>query len=176
MRGVVSLAAALGLPELLDDGSAFPQRNLIVFLTFSVIFVTLVLQGITLPPLVRALGLAGAAGPNCEELEARRIVIEAAMSHLDGARERDATDAAPVYEDLFQHYRQRLASLELGDGNQTQRSEHNRHVALSLEALRVERETLIRLRDESRINDEVLRRIERELDLSVSRIANSDES
>jgi len=176
MRGVVSLAAALGLPELLDDGSTFPQRNLIVFLTFSVIFVTLVLQGITLPPLVRALGLAGAAGPNCEELEARRIVIEAAMSHLDGARERDVADSAPVYEDLFQHYRQRLASLELGDGTQNQRSEHNRHVALSLEALRIERETLIRLRDESRINDEVLRRIERELDLTVSRIANSDET
>ena len=90
MRGVVSLAAALALPTLLADGSPFPQRNLIVFLTFCVIFVTLVLQGITLPPLIRALGLAGAAGPNCEEREARRIVTEAAVSHLEDAKQRDS--------------------------------------------------------------------------------------
>jgi monovalent cation/hydrogen antiporter len=62
MRGVVSLAAALALPEALDNGSRFPQRDLIIFLTFSVIVVTLVLQGVTLPPLIRALKLAGAAG------------------------------------------------------------------------------------------------------------------
>jgi CPA1 family monovalent cation:H+ antiporter len=62
MRGVVALAAAISLPEVLADGSPFPQRNLILFLTFSVILVTLVLQGLTLPPLIRALGLAGAVG------------------------------------------------------------------------------------------------------------------
>ena len=112
MRGVVSLAAALALPALLADGSPFPQRNLIVFLTFCVIFVTLVLQGITLPPLIRALGLAGAAGPNCEEREARRIVTEAAVSHLEDAKERDNEQSAALYDDLIRHYRQRLASLQ----------------------------------------------------------------
>ena len=86
MRGVVSLAAALALPAMLADGSPFPHRNLIVFLTFCVIVVTLVLQGITLPPLIRGLGLAGVAGPNCEEQEARRIVIKAAVSHLEEAK------------------------------------------------------------------------------------------
>ncbi len=86
MRGVVSLAAALALPTLLADGSPFPQRNLIVFLTFCVIFVTLVLQGVTLPPLIRALGLAGAAGPNCEEREARRIVARS-RRHPSGIRQ-----------------------------------------------------------------------------------------
>ena len=174
MRGVVSLAAALALPALLADGSPFPQRNLIVFLTFCVIFVTLVLQGVTLPPLIRALGLAGAAGPNCEEREARRIVIEAAVSHLKDAKERDSEESAALYEDLIRHYHQRLASLQPGDGNREDVADHDRHLELSLEALRVERETAIRLRDEGRINDEVLRRIERELDLSESSTAAAD--
>jgi CPA1 family monovalent cation:H+ antiporter len=170
MRGVVSLAAALALPQMLADGSPFPQRNMIVFLTFCVIFVTLVLQGVTLPPLIRALGLAGAAGPSCEEQEARRIVIEAALSHLEDAKGRDSKETAPLYQDLTQHYSQRLASLQPDDGNQKDAAVHERHMALSLEVLRVERETAIRLRDENRINDEVLRRIERELDLNESRL------
>ena len=167
MRGVVSLAAALALPMVLADGSAFPQRSLIVFLTFCVIFVTLVLQGLTLPPLIRSLGLAEAEGPNCEEQEARRIVIEAAMSHLEDAKQRDSEESGPWYEDLVQHYNERLANLRGGDGHQV----HDRHLVLALEALRVERATAIRLRDEGRINDEVLRRIERELDLTESNMA-----
>jgi Na+/H+ antiporter len=171
MRGVVSLAAALALPTLLADGTPFPQRNVIVFLTFCVIFVTLVLQGITLPPLVRALGLAGAAGPNCEEREARRIVTEAAVSHLEDARQRDSEESAAIYDDLVRHYRQRLASLQPRAGSRDDAAEHDRQLGLSLEAMRVERETVIRLRDEGRINDEVLRRIERELDLSESSTA-----
>jgi CPA1 family monovalent cation:H+ antiporter len=170
MRGVVSLAAALALPAVLADGSPFPQRDLIVFLTFCVICVTLVLQGLTLPPLIRALGLAGTAGPNCEELEARRIVIAAAVSHLNDAKEKDSEDAAALYEDLTQHYHQRLESLQIGDVSPGQVAGHDRHLELSLEALRVERETAVGLRDEGRINDDVLRRIERELDLSESRI------
>jgi hypothetical protein len=170
MRGVVSLAAALALPVLLADGNPFPQRDLIVFLTFCVICVTLVLQGLTLPPLIRALGLAGAAGPNCEEQEARRIMIDAAVSHLNDAKEKDSEEAAALYEDLTQHYGQRLASLRSVDGNPGQAAGHDRHLELSLEALRVERETVVRLRDEGRINDDVLRRIEHELDLSESRI------
>ena len=176
MRGVVSLAAALALPALLADGSPFPQRNLIVFLTFCVIFVTLVVQGVTLPLVIRAFGLAGAAGPNCEEQEARRIVIEAAVSHLEDAKERDSKEFSALYEDLTQHYHQRLASLQPGDGNQEDIADHDRYLELSLEALRVERETAIRLRDEGRINDEVLRRIEHELDLSESRIGTDSDT
>lgn len=176
MRGVVSLAAALALPVVLEDGSAFPQRNLIVFLTFCVILVTLVLQGLTLPPIIRALGLASAAGPNCEELEARRIVLETTILHLQGAKEKDNESAAAVYEDLTGHYNERLATLQSGDGDNDAISDHERHVDIALEALRVERETVIRLRDEGRINDEVLRRIEHELDLDESRIARINES
>ena len=174
MRGVVSLAAALALPVTLADGSPLPQRDVLVFLTFCVIVVTLVLQGITLPPLVRALGLAGAAGPNCEEREARRIVAAAAVAHLESAKETDSEESAAQYEDLARHYRQRLASLQPGDGNQDEVTDHQRFLELSLEALRIERETAIRLRNEGRINDEVLRRLERELDLSESRLIATD--
>lgn len=170
MRGVVSLGAALALPAVLMDGSLFPHRNAIVFLAFCVICITLVLQGLTLPPLIRALGLAGAAALNCEEREARRIVIQAAISHLDEAKPRDSAESALLYEDLSLHYQQRLANLQPGSGNLEEFADHDRYIALSLEALRVERKTAIRLRDEGRINDKVLRRIERELDLSESTI------
>jgi CPA1 family monovalent cation:H+ antiporter len=170
MRGVVSLAAALALPAVLADGSPFPHRNLIVFLTFNVICVTLVLQGVTLPPLIWALGLAGAAGPEREEHEARRIVVEAAVSHLEKARAEVGEESAPLYEELTRHYRQRLASLDPSEKRREDAADRERYLQLSLEALRVERKTAIRLRDESRINDEVLRHIEHELDLTESRL------
>jgi len=173
MRGVVSLAAAIALPATLADGAPFPQRHLIVFLTFCVIVITLVLQGITLPPLIRALGLAGATGPNCEEQEARRMVLEAAVSYLEGAKAREGGASSGLYEDLTMHYRRRLASLRSGDENREEITDHARYIELSREALRVERDTAVQLRNEGRINDEVLRRIERELDLSESRFADS---
>ncbi len=175
MRGVVSLAAALALPSLLADGSPFPHRNMIVFLTFCVILATLVLQGVTLPPLIRALGLAGAAGPDCEEQEARRIVIDAVLSYLEEAKGRDSGQSSALYDDLADHYRKRLASLSPGDENQEEAADHNRYLELTLETLRIERETAVRLRNEGRINDEVLRRIERELDLSESQFVMADE-
>src|ERR1700677_1834459 len=174
MRGVVSLAAALALPTTLSDGSPFPNRDLIICLTFSVIFVTLVLQGLTLPPLIRLLGLAGVEGPNCEELEARRIAAQAALDELEGAKARDREESAEIYDDLANHYRQRLKSLKV-DANPKDVTASERHRALFLEGLRVERATAIRLRDEGRIGDGVLRRIEWELDLDETRLTNREE-
>lgn len=169
MRGVVSLAAALALPTVMADGTPLLQRNFIVFLTFCVILVTLVVQGLTLPPFIRMLGLAGASGPDREEQAARRDVTEAALAYLEEAK-RNANDSEPLYDDLIRHYAHRLASIE-SDGKQTVSGrEHRRYAELSLEALRAERATAIRLRDEGKINDNVLRRLERELDLSESRI------
>ncbi len=175
MRGVVSLAAALALPVALANGAPFPRRNLIVFLTFCVIVVTLALQGVTLPPLIRLLKLTGTAKPNCEEQEARRLVTEAALSHLEEARTRDENEYAELYDDLASHYRQRLANLNHSDAKETENTVHERYVELTLETLRVERETAIRLRDEGRINDEVLRRLERGLDLNEVRLIASSE-
>jgi len=171
MRGVIALAAALSLPESLADGSPFPQRNLIIFLTFSVILVTLVLQGLTLPALIRALGLAGGAGPNCEETEARRIMAEAALAQLEKMREDAEPAFAVLYEDLKEHYRWRLSSLppEGEDQDGSDPEAYAKFLALSLELLRVERAAAVQLRNNGRINDEVLRQLLHELDLSETR-------
>jgi Na+/H+ antiporter len=175
MRGVVSLAAALSLPTLLADGSPFPQRDFIVFLTFCVILVTLVLQGVTLTPLVRWLGLAGAAGPNCEELEARRIVIEAAVEHLESIKQTREGVSDEIFDDIIGHYRHRLASLQPTEADQEHVAHHYSFVEISRETANIERETAVRLRDEGRINDEVMRRIQRELDLNESRFSVDEE-
>jgi len=172
MRGVVALAAAIALPEALSDGSPFPQRNLIIFLTFSVILVTLVLQGLTLPPLIRALGLAGKGGNEDEEEEARRIITSTALTHLESARGEDLQDFAAVYDDLSRRYTRRLASLskENSDEDGMSNRELARYRRILGELLRLERKTALRLRNEGRINDEVLRKIEHELDLSETRL------
>lgn len=173
MRGVVSLAAAMALPEALADGRTFPQRNLIVFMTFSVILVTLVLQGLTLPALIRALGLAGAGVDHAEEEEARRIIASAALAHLEDARGQDVPDFSVVYDDIAKRYARRLASLskENSGSDGMSNKELQRYRAVLAELLRLERKTAVRLRNDGRINDEVLRKIEHELDLSETRLA-----
>jgi monovalent cation/hydrogen antiporter len=174
MRGVISLAGALALPLVLMDGTPFPYRNTITLLTYFVILVTLVLQGLTLPTVVRWLGLAGAEGPNCEELEARRIVARAAVAHLTEARDQDGLRSAEIYNDLIHHYQAHLESLH--QENHEAAQHHNHFLELSLEALRIERETAIGLRNQGRINDIVLRKIQRELDLNESRLTDESNS
>ncbi|HEY9432047.1 MAG TPA: Na+/H+ antiporter [Blastocatellia bacterium] len=168
MRGVISLAAAIALPHTLAPGEPFAQRQLIIFLAFSVILVTLVLQGLTLPPLIRALGLAGATSRNTEEEEARRAILNAALRRLDAVRESESADFAKVFDDLELHYRDRLATLSEEEAA-VRSASHRRFVELSRELIQVERLHAIRLRNERRINDELLRQIEHELDLAEAR-------
>jgi len=167
MRGVIALAAAIALPQTLADGTPFPERNLIIFLAFSVIFVTLVLQGLTLPPLVRALGLAVVPGPNLEEEAARREIIQSALAYLDKSRQEDEPQSDDLYEDIAGHYRERLAhvSEECAVESRMSPQQHERISRVSRELLRLERSTAVRLRNEGRIDDEILRQIEHELDL-----------
>jgi CPA1 family monovalent cation:H+ antiporter len=174
MRGVISLAAAIALPRVIANDAPFTQRNLIIFLAFSVILVTLVLQGLSLPPLIRALGLARATEPDPEESHARREILQAALTHLQEAREKDGTEFAEVYEDLAHHYRQRLASLtEAGEEPEARVSPglYRRSLDLSREILQVKRRAAVQLRNQGRINDELLRRLERELDLDETRLS-----
>jgi monovalent cation/hydrogen antiporter len=177
MRGVVALAAAISLPEKLANGGDFPQRNLIIFLTFSVILVTLVLQGLTLPPLIRALGLAGGTGRDTEEDDARRQMIAAALQRLRSERERDSEQFHDVYEEIEERYRHRLGALQ-DHGSESDHHESAAHVARYKDVLqqlmRIERHTAVSLRNQGRLNDEVLRRIEHELDLSEMRLALMD--
>src|SRR5438270_572499 len=170
MRGVIALAAALALPRVLSDGSPFPQRDLIVFLTFGVIVVTLVAQGLTLPAIIRVLGLAGDRGANCEEVDARRIALEAALSHLGDARAKDDPGFTGVYDDLAQHYRDRLNGLSTPDGEDDGSGKaREKYEELTRELLQVEREAALRLRKEGRISDEVLRQLEHDVDLREAR-------
>lgn len=173
MRGVLALAAALSLPETLADGAAFPQRNLIIFLTFSVILVTLVLQGLTLPPLIRALGLAGETGHKEEELEARRAMVEAALLHLEKARLKDGDQFANIYDKIEQAYKHRLTNLIGRDdqGVAVDRQGYAHYLELSRSLLVMERQTALKLRGAGRINDEVLRKVEHELDLTEARLS-----
>jgi NhaP-type Na+/H+ or K+/H+ antiporter len=172
MRGVVALAAAMSLPLTVADGTQFPQRNLVVFLTFSVILVTLVFQGLTLPPLIRMLGLAGDSGSHPDEQEARRLVLEAALAYLKSHRASDSPDSARLYDDLAQRYRRRLTILSGHDdeGVESDRAHYTRYLDLSRKLLDVERQTALHLRDAGRINDDVLRQLEHELDLSETRL------
>ena len=174
MRGVVALAAAFSLPVTLGDGSSFAQRDLIVFLTFCIIFTTVVIQGLTLAPLIRALHLQGHA-PGCnEEVEARRAVLEEMITYLT-SRESAASDATDRhgYEDLLHRYRDRLEALPPSGTRSTANPEPSPDLErrkVFREAIQRERSILLRLRDRGLIGDDVQRRLERELDLSETRL------
>src|SRR6266566_5045591 len=130
MRGVIALAAAIALPQTLADGSPFPQRNLIIFLAFSVILVTLVGQGLTLPWLVRVLRVSDPLGPNLEEEAARREILQAALAHLEDSRKKAETEFDAIYQDLAGHYRQRLAAVTGKDVTETGVSpSHQKHLS-----------------------------------------------
>jgi CPA1 family monovalent cation:H+ antiporter len=143
-----------------------------VFLTFCVIVVTLVFQGLTLPPLIRKLGLVETAGPPCEEQEAHRLVLQAAQKRLDEIRQNDAAGPVDVYDHLAQQYEHRLASI--GGRSKEEEISHAghylRYLDLSRTLLEVERQAALRLRDEGRITDETWRRMENEMDLSETRL------
>ncbi|MEO6804987.1 MAG: Na+/H+ antiporter [Edaphobacter sp.] len=169
MRGVLALAAAISVPEVLWNGKEFEARNLIVFLAFCVIFVTLVLQGLTLPALIRRLGLSGVVGMEPEEREARRIVLKSAIRHLEEGRKTCTGPAVHLYDDLIHRYRHKLAHISAGaeetvDG--LDEAAYSRLRGIAEGALEAERRTLIGLRDRGRISDDVLRTMQRELDLA----------
>ncbi len=172
MRGVVSLAAALALPLTTRDGSAFPGRDLILFLTFIVILVTLVVQGLTLPPLIRWLGIKDDNTMVQEEREARLKANRAALARLNQLAEADPAKADALqrlrieYED---HIRQ-IEGAEPENANTPLRLFSSEYERLSYEALVEERKTILTLRNDDVINDEVLRRIQKDIDLAEVRL------
>ncbi len=175
MRGVLALAAAISIPETLENGSPFPERDRIIFLAFCVIFVTLVLQGLTLPALIRKLGLSSGKGPNLEEQEARKEILGTILDHLRDLQENAKDEHADIYEDFARHYRDRLTLAESSaDAHQEKElglAAYYRDLSRDLRNL--ERATALKLRNEDKINDEVLRKLERELDLAEARFQHS---
>jgi CPA1 family monovalent cation:H+ antiporter len=181
MRGAVSLAAALAIPLQTGTGAAFPERDLILFLTFSVIVATLVLQGLAFPLLIRALDLDDDTSDADEELAAR---IETAYAALD--RIAELADEGWVPQDTLERardlydYRRRRFSSRLDDRGPEEGFDYERRAELyrrvTNEAIDAQRATLRRLRDTGAITDEVRRNVEHELDLEQARLERSDMS
>lgn len=174
MRGVVSLAAALAIPLTVADGSPFPGRDLILFLTFSVIVATLVLQGLSLPVLIRWLGVTDDDVAETEERLARLKANEAALARLN-----ELAHSQPLNVDVVQRlrseYEDRLLQLEGGapaDGAAARLFDPN-YETLSHALLEVERRVILGLRNQHVINDEVLRWIQRDIDLAEARLRRS---
>lgn len=172
MRGVISLAAAFALPFVLDDGRPFPGRNYILFITFCVILTTLVFQGLTLPFAIRHLCFQGDGSTAEEERVARLDANKAANALLE-----ELSGGGEFSEDaiarLRAEYSERIQQLELCAENPEEcRGEvaTPAYQRLQRRALNVERDAIIRLRNQQVINDDALRRIQRDLDLAEARL------
>ena len=172
MRGVISLAAALALPLQTDLGAAFPQRDLILFLTFNVILATLVLQGLSLPFLIRALGLEDDGSVEREETRARIDSADAALARLEEltGEEWVREDTAERVRGMFGYRRSRFVARKMGVDDDGYEERSQSYQRLSRELLLAQRNTLVRLRNEGAISDEALHRIERDLDLEETRL------
>ena len=171
MRGVISLAAALALPLSTESGAPFPGRDLILFLTFSVILATLVAQGLSLPVLIRALGLEADGSREREEITGRISVAEAALARIEELVVEDwvREDTAERVRGLYNYRRSRFSARFGADEDGIE--EHSAvYQRLSRELLRAQRRTLLELRHEGAIGDEAMHRIERDLDLEESRL------
>jgi monovalent cation/hydrogen antiporter len=201
VRGIVSLAAALALPFATDDGLRFPYRDLILFLTFAVILVTLVGQGLLLPTLIRLLGLADTGrrerhDDRTEELAARRQAIEAALTYLDDpgtapsllaegslSAEDSPTDAASplaprtLSDEIMAPVREYLHTRLSRVQHRSEDGESHRRVVrlndeLERRLIGVERARINDLYRRGMLKDEARRRIERDLDLREVRLNN----
>jgi Na+/H+ antiporter len=172
MRGAVSLAVALAIPLTTDAGDPFPQRDLIVFLTFAVIFSTLVVQGLSLPVLIQRLGISDGGADADEELRARLVATKAAIEQLDSLAAEDWTRDETVerMRGMYE-YRKRRFAARAGkiddDGYEDRSLAYQQMVQLVLQA---QREALVRMRSNGDLSNEAMNRIIRELDLEESRL------
>ncbi|RSK42709.1 Na+/H+ antiporter [Hymenobacter perfusus] len=177
MRGVVSLASALSVPLLLTNGDAFPQRNLILFITFVVILVTLVFQGLTLPAVIRFTGVAQLEErmpTDAQEAGIRLRLRHVALAHLARHYPEDIRNNEMI--NALQHRMQAEAQrtgnlLEALDYDDSKRQALQRYHQVLLEVLQVQREELFVLRREDVFEEEMLRHQEAQLDLDEAKIS-----
>ena len=174
MRGAVSLAAALSLPLETDAGAPLADRDLVIFLAYCVVLFTVVVQGLTLPALIRRLGVVDdGAEEQEEEHHARIAAAEAALDALDRleAEEWTREDTVRRLRGQFNFRRRRFATLrgeiEDEDGIVDRSIAYQRLVREVIEAQRV---TIVRMRNDGLISNDVMRRVERDLDLEESRL------
>jgi CPA1 family monovalent cation:H+ antiporter len=172
MRGSVSLAAALALPLTVDSGAPFPQRDLIIFLTYAVLLATLVGQGLTLAPMIRWLGVEDDGSEEREEVAARVSLAEAAIARVEELNDEEwvREDTLERVRALYDYRRRRFGAIGDGDGHEYE-ERTGAYIRLMYELFDAQREELIGLRNRGEISDEVRRRVERDLDLEESRLA-----
>ena len=174
MRGAVSLAAALALPLETDAGGPFPERDLVIFLAYCVVLFTVVVQGLTLPALIHRLGVVDdGAEEQAEEHAARIAASEAALIALDDLAEAEWTRDGSVerMRRLYEFRRRRFATLrgdlDDEDGIVDQSLAYQRLLHAVIEAQRV---AIVQMRNDGSISAEVMRRVERDLDLEETRL------
>ncbi|WP_338700333.1 Na+/H+ antiporter [Streptomyces sp. Q6] len=171
MRGVVSLAIAFSIPLVTEDGTPFPGRNLVLFLTFTTVIGTLVVQGLTLPPLIKYLKLPGrdVQAETLAEAQAQSVASTAAEERVDELmRDQRNCLPEPLQDRLHTVLERRRNSVweRLGQPNPvTGESADGTYRRLAREAIAAEREVFVRMRDERRIDDEMMRTLLRKLDL-----------
>lgn len=175
MRGGVALALALAVPLHLDDGGAFPGRDLILFTTYAVILVSIVVPGLTLPALIDRLGLETGDEATRQELEARLAAARAALSRFDEMCHEEPVPRESqerirdVYAGRIERLRSRLESD--GDAAAAQGDRSAAWRAWRRELLQAERAAILELRDRGELSVDAVRRIERDLDLEEARWA-----
>jgi monovalent cation/hydrogen antiporter len=174
MRGAVSLAAALALPLETDAGAPLPERDLILFITFALILVTVVGQGLTLPYLIRRLGVQeDGTEEEAEEMRARWTASRAALDRLDElaieewTRDDTIDRVRGMYEFRQRRVKVRAGKIEDEDGVEDRSLAYQR---LMHELYAEQRRALVALRNQGEISNDVMHRIERELDLEESRL------
>jgi Na+/H+ antiporter len=172
MRGAVSLAAALALPLTTDAGGPFPDRDLIVFLTFGVILGTLVVQGLTLPLLIRVLHLEDDGLERKEEAKARIKAAEAALQRLEEVVDEGwvNADTAERMRGLYGFRQDRFRSRFDPDSDGSVEERSAAYQRLRRELLDAERRAVLDLRRQGTIDDAVMRRVTRDLDLEEERL------
>jgi NhaP-type Na+/H+ or K+/H+ antiporter len=171
MRGVLSLAAALAIPLATDAGRPFPDRGLVIFLTYGTVVTTLLVHGLTLPSLVPALGVTSEDDAG-EEAAARARAAEAALTRADQL-EREGRAPAECLEELRRAYdRQRRRYAARADRRPDDGAERATLdcARLHRELLGAEHEAVIRLREEGRVSEDVLQELQHDLDLAHARL------
>jgi monovalent cation/hydrogen antiporter len=166
MRGVLTLAAALSLPVVTANGEPFPYRAGLIFLAFAVILVTLVGQGLTLPTLMRRLGVCEGPGQRQSERAARKLLLQSALDKLQSMKLPEDEGTREAASLLEREYQQRLQGVEDEDVEEDTIDVDRKYQELAFRLRQVERQELVQLREHDLVHDSILRELEKDLDLA----------
>lgn len=173
MRGVVSMAAALALPLMLNKTEEFPLRNLIIYLVFCVILSTLVIQGLTLPWLIKKLKIERYS-ILAEEYNIRNVIVSETIAHIEDnfslLDDELLHNIKSKYEVKFNRLQKRSFLLTFGNGKVLGGQIFNEFTKIQIDLLNVERAKLESMHKFGSVNEEIFRKIEKELDLEETRL------